>query len=803
MTFSGDLRYALRLLGRAPVFTISTILVVALGIGATTAVFSLVHAVLLKPLPYANAERLVVVWENNVVLKRPTNVINAANFLAWQERNRTFEDMAIFSPMRVNLTGSGEPEELEAMVVSSNLLGMVGARPVTGRVFSAGEDAEGASGVAIISDGLWARRFGRRDDILGQVVTLSDRPTTIVGVLPSTFEVLGQRADVWRPLVLTPANRLFRGRGFLALGLLAPGVSRDQAQADLESVAEGLVREQPDFNAGWSVNVVPLRVQLTTDIRPALLVLLGAVAAVLMIVCANLANLLLARASTRAREMAVRSALGAGTARLSRQLLTEVAVLIVAGGAAGLLLASWLQALIVTTARAQAPIPLLGEVSLDGPIVGFAAAATALTALLCGLAPLWTLRRASLVTSLRDGGRGTTEAGHGRLRAVLVVTEVTLAVALLAGAGLLVRSVLALQAVDPGFDPSRVLTMQVIRSAASPADAPRVARFHQDVVDRLGAIPGVTHAAGTVFLPLAGMGSATSFWMADRPEPSAADRPVADIRPVTPGYFRAMGIAMLAGRDFEAGDTPERPLVAVVNETFARRFSAGENPMGRRLTYSWDKPTTVEVVGVVGDVRLTTLDGEVRATVYLPNAQRTIPMMTYVMRTEGDPVSLAGTAVAAVRAMAPDQPVSQVRPLDEVVGRSLARPRIASTALLAFAVVALLLAAIGVYGVIAYSVSQRWTEFGVRLALGASPGAIRGMVIRRGVTLVILGLGLGLAAAFPLSRALESQLFGVRPLDWPTYGLVATVMAIVGLAASWVPAMRATRVDPVAALRAD
>lgn len=803
MTFAGDLRYALRLLGRAPVFTISTILVVALGIGATTAVFSLVYAVLLKPLPYANAERLVVVWENNVVRNRPTNVINGANFLAWKERNRTFEDMAIFSPTRVNLTGSGEPEELDAMVVSANLLTMVGARPVTGRVFSTGEDVEGAAGVALISDGLWARRFGRRDDILGQVVTLSDQPTTIVGVLPSTFEVLGQRADVWRPLVLTGPTRLFRGRGFLAMGLLAPGVTRDQAQADMESVAEGLVREQPDFNAGWSVNVVPLRTQLTTDIRPALLVLMGAVVAVLMIACANLANLLLARASTRAREMAVRSALGAGTTRLSRQLLTEVGVLIAAGGAAGLLLASWLQTLIVTTARAQAPVPLLGEVSLDGVVVGFAAGATALTALLCGLAPLWTLRHASLVTALRDGGRGTTEAGHGRLRSGLVVIEVTLAVALLAGAGLLVRSVLALQAVDPGFDASRVLTMQVIRSAASPADAPRVARFHQDVVDRLRTIPGVTHAAGTVFLPLAGMGSATSFWMADRPEPSAADRPVADIRPVTPGYFQAMGIAMLAGRDFEAGDTPERPLVAVVNETFARRFSTGDNPMGRRLTYSWDKPTTVEIVGVVEDVRLTTLDGEVRATVYLPNAQRTIPMMTYVMRTEGDPVSLAGPAVAAVRGIAPDQPVSQVRPLGEVVRRSLARPRIASTALLAFAAVALLLATIGVYGVIAYGVSQRWTEFGVRLALGASPGALRRMVIRRGVTLVMLGLLFGLAAAFPLSRALESQLFGVRPFDWPTYGLVAALMAIVGLTASWIPALRATRVDPVAALRAD
>ncbi len=794
-----DVRYALRLLVRTPVFAVSTILVLALGIGATTAAFSLVYALLLKPMPYANAERLVVVWENNVVRNRPTNVINAANFLAWKERNRTFEDLAIFIPSTVNLTSEGEPEEIEGMNVAANLLTMVGARPIVGRVFAPGEDEPGSEPAAIISEGLWVRRFGGRTDILGHTIPLNGQPTTIIGVLPSAFEVLGQRADVWRPLVLLPQHREFRGRGFASLGLLRPGVSRDQAQADMEAIAADLTREQPDFNSGWTVNVVPLRAQLTGVVRPALLVLFGAVLVVLLIACANLVNLLLARSVARQRELAVRAALGAGVVRLSRQLLTEVTLLVAAGGIVGLVLARGLQSLMVSTAREQAPIPLLGEVSLDLPVVAFAVTATAVTALLCGLAPLWGLRQASLVSSLRDGGRGTTDGGHGRLRSALVVAEVTLAVALLAGAGLLIRSVMALQAVDPGFVPSRVLTLRV----SLPGGDPHLAsRAHEDHVARLAALPGVRAAAGTVSLPLAGAGSATSFWMADRPEPAAADRPVADIRPVTPNYFRTMGIPMLAGRDFMAADEPERPLVAVVNETFARLFSPGDNPIGRRLTYSWGEPTTVEIVGVVGDVKLTALDGDVRGTVYLPNRQLPLPTMNYVLRTDGPPESVAGAAVAALRATMPDQPVT-VRTLESVLDRSLARPRVASAALAAFAAVALLLAAVGVYGVIAYGVSQRWAEFGVRLALGASPGAIQRMVLARGVRLVGAGIVLGLALAYPLSRALQSQLFGVRPFDWATYGGVALLIALVGAAASWIPSARATRVDPVAALRAD
>ncbi len=797
-TLIADIRYAVRLLSRAPVFTVSTVLILALGIGATTAVFSLVYALLLKPLPYANADRLMVVWENNIVRNRPTNVINAANFLAWKERNRTFEDLAIFTTSSVNLTGEGEPEELEGLNVAANLLGMVGAQPVAGRVFAGGEDEPEAERTAIISEGLWARRFGGRSDILGQTITLSGQPTTIIGVLPSAFEILGQRADVWRPLVLLPQHKLFRGRGFVSLGLLRTGVSRDQAQADMEAIAAALTREQPDFNSGWTVNVVPLRTQLTGAVRPALLVLFGAVLAVLLIACANLVNLLLSRSAARQRELAVRAALGAGTARLSRQLLTEVALLVLAGGAAGLGLARWLQSTMVSTARAEAPVPLLGEVGIDLPVAAFAVAATIVTAILCGLAPVWSLRQTSLVSSLRDGGRGTTDAGHGRLRSALVVVEVTLAVALLAGAGLLVRSVLALQAVDPGFDPARVLTVRV----TLPGGGDQAGRSHEEHVARFAALPGVRSAAGTVFLPLAGMGSATSFWMADKPEPAAADRPVADIRPVTPGYFRTMGIPMLAGRDFSAGDEPGRPLVAVVNETFARLHSPGENPIGRRLVYSWDQPTPVEIVGVVGDVKLTALDGEVRGTVYLPSLQRPIQMMTYVLRTDGPPSSVAGAAVTALRATAPDQPV-RVQTLDDVLGRSLARPRVTSTALGLFAAVALLLAAVGVYGVIAYSVSQRWTEFGVRLALGASPGDIQRMVLGRGVLLVGAGVALGLALAFPLSRALQAQLFGVGPFDWVTYGSVAVIIGLVGMAASWIPAIRATQVDPVSALRAD
>lgn len=801
-TLLSDLRHGARVLRRAPVFTVSTILVLTLGIGATTAVFGLINAMLFAPLPYANAERLMMVWEHNLPRNRSRNVINTGNFLTWQERNTSFEQMAIFTTSTANLTGRGDPEELTGITASANLLSMIGAQPVVGRLFDPGEDQPNRPATVIVSEGLWRRRLGGQPDVIGQTMMLNGEARTIVGVLPASFELLGLRADVWRPLVLTEVSRAFRGRSFLSVALLKPGLTRDRAQQEMTAIAAGLAREQPDFDAGWTVNVVPLREQLTGDIRPALLTAFAAAAVVLLIACANLMSLLLARATARQHELAVRSALGAGAGRLVRQMFTETALLVSAGGLLGLGLAAALQTWFVRTISTQAPLPLLGQIRLDTPVVMFAGVATAGTALLCGLWPALNARRLSLSASLRDGGRGVSSGRHGRLRAILVAAEVAASVVLLANAGLLVRSFTALQQVDPGFDPSQVLTLRVVRSAGSPEASRQAVQFHDRALDRLRQIPGVRAAAGTVFLPLAGLGSATSFWLEDRPQPEPANRPTAEIRPVTAGYFQTIGIPLLLGRDIASADAPDRPLVAVVNETFVRTFYPGASPLGQRLTYSWDRPTTVEIVGVVGDVKLTSLDGQVRSTVYLPIGQRAISMMSYVLRTAGEPAGVAGAAVAAVRELDGNQPIADVRSLDEVVARSLSRPRLTSVAIGAFAAIALLLAIIGVYGVVAYSVSQRLPEFGVRLALGAQPADVLRLVLRQGMVMVGIGVVAGLALAVPTSAALRSQLFGVAPGDPLTLAVTAALLMAVALIACYVPARRGSSVDPVQTLSA-
>lgn len=576
-TLVTDIKHGARVLLGTPIFSLSTILVLALGIGATTAAFGVIDALLFAPLPYANADRLMMVWEHNVARHAPRNVINGGNFYAWQERSRSFEQLAIFTPMTLNLTGRGDPEELRAMATSVNLLRVLGPQPLIGRLFEDGEDTPGAAGTAILSEGFWRRHFGGDSNALGQTIVLSGRPAVIIGVLPARFELLGQHADIWRPLVLDADERGFSGRAYLSLGLLKPGVTRDQAQHEMEAIAAGLAREQPEFDAGWTVNLVPLREQLTGDARPALLTLFVAAAAVLLIACANLVSLQLARAAARHHEMAVRAALGAGASRLVRQLLTETTLLVVAGGVLGVVVAAALQSLFVRTASAQSPLPLLGQIGVDSAVVSFAVLATGLTALLCGLWPALAVRRPSLTSTLREGGRGISAGSHGRLRALLVAAEVAAAVVLLAGAGLLIRSFVALQQVDPGFNPSHVLALRVIRPVSLPDTPARSAEINEAAVERLRQIPGVQAAAGTVFLPLAGMGSATTFWLEDRPRPGPGNLPGAEIRPVTSGYFHAIGIPLLAGRDISNNDRADRPLVAVVNETFARRFFTGDN----------------------------------------------------------------------------------------------------------------------------------------------------------------------------------------------------------------------------------
>ncbi len=736
-----DLKHGLRVLLRTPLFTICTIAALAIGIGATTALFSVVHALLLKPLPYRHADSLVVMWEHNLPRDRPRNVISPANFLAWRERSRSFEAMAAFTQNRVTLTGAGEPQELATLIVSANILDVLGVAPALGRGFLTGEDREGAPPVMLLSHAAWLRQFGGTAGVLGRQATINGEPVTIVGVMPRQFEIFGLPADAYLPFHLPPQVP-FRGRSLIGIGRLLDGVTRDQAQAEMEGVSAQLRTEQPDFNTGWTVNLVPMREQLVGDVRLAVLVLFGAVGAVLLIACGNIGSLMLTRAAGRRRELAIRSAIGAGTGRLLTQLLAESLLLSIAGGVFGILLAAWMLGGLAIWAGARLPIPLMSQVAIDPSVLAFAVIVTVLTTLICGLAPAVGATGGSLVTALRDGAPSVSGSRRGRLiRQSFVMAEIALALTVLCGAGLLGRSLLELQSVNPGFTADSALTLRVTLPQRSYADSNAQHAFYTRVIDGLRALPQVTSVGGASFLPLAGAGPGTSFWRADAPQPPPAERPVVDARPVTPGYFKAMDTRLLAGRDLSDGDTSDQDPVAVINETFARQIYPGDNPIGRRFILSLGNDKPHEIVGVVGDVKLASIEGEIRPTAYLSSRQYAFGLMTFVVRTTGDPARLGPSAVAVIRQIDPLLPVSAVRPLEEVFAESIARPRLTAAAMGVFAATALLLAALGVYGIVAYSVSQRAREFGIRVALGAQPGQIVGMVVGQNLRVVALGLG--------------------------------------------------------------
>lgn len=804
MTVLSDLRQAIRVLSRTPIFTLCTIAALAIGIGSTTALFSVVHTLLIKPLPYADADRLVVMWEHNLPRNRSRNVISPANYLEWKAPSQSFDRMAAFTQNRVTLTGSGEPEELPTIVVTADLFETLGVTPVLGRGFTAGEDQDGATRTLVLGYGLWTRRFGADPNVVGRTLTINGEPATVIGVMARGFEVLGTPADAYVPFRLGAAARRFSGRSIIGIGRLKPGISRDQAQVEMEGVMDGLRREQPDFNTGWTVNLVPLREQLVGDIRLAVLVLFGAVGAVLLIACGNIGSLMLTRASSRRRELAIRTALGAGTGRLVRQLLGESLLLSGAGGALGLLLAAWISTALAAWVSTRLPVPLLSQITIDPAVLVFAGFATVLTTLVCGLAPVFGATGDSVVMALRDGAPGLSGASRGRvMRQTFVVGEIALALTVLCGSGLLARSLWQLQSVRPGFSPESVLSLRVTLPNRTYTDSNAQHTFHARVIDGLRALPGVRAVGGTSFLPLAGVGPATSFWRADAPQPPPNERPVVDARPVTAGYFQAMEIPLLAGRDVADSDTNDRDPVAVINESFARQIYPGDNPIGRKFILNLGNDKPHEIIGVVGDVKLASVEGDVRPTAYLSSRQYAFGIMTYVVRTAGDPHALGPSAVRVIRDIDPLLPVSAVRSLDEVFAESIARPRMTAIAMGIFAGAALLLAALGVYGIVAYSVSQRAREFGIRVALGAHPAQIVRMVVRQNLTVVAIGLALGLACAIPATRLLQDLLFQVGPNDPSTFVAIASVLVAVAIVASYLPARRGTRIDPVVTLKAD
>jgi putative ABC transport system permease protein len=802
-TLLQDLRFAVRTLVERPGFTVVAALTIALGVGGTTAMFGVVDAVLLRPLPYPDPHRMVMLWT------RTTGAPQAAaawpEFVDWREMNRSFADLAAWRGQSVNLTGTAEPERVVGAFVSDRFFPLLGARPALGRTFTAEEtDPSTARPVAVLGHGLWQRRFGSDPAILGKSLVLNGQSHTVVGVLGPEFDGNDAPANGWfmgcdafLPISYFPNQKgLERGATeILVLGRLRPQVGLDAARTDMTLVARRLEQAYPDTHAGRGVEIVPLHEQIVGDMKPALLVLLGAVGLVLMIACANVANLLLARASQRRRELAVRAALGAGRTRLFRQLLTESALLAFLGGALGVLVGNWGIALLATVAP---PGVLPGSVALDSRVMAFALALTAATGLCFGLVPALQASRPDLEGVLKEAGRGGSDARGHRFRDALVVAEVTLSLVLLVGAGLLLRSAVALRHADLGFRPDHLLTAEFRLPPAKYPEPRAIAAFLRQALERIRAVPGIESAALVRAVPFSGNGGSTTYQVEGQPEPAKGREPVTQLNIVSPGYFRTLGIPWLRGRDFDEHDTADVPAVAIVNDTMARQLWPGIDPVGRRLRLR--EAGWVTVVGVVGDVRHSGPSEPPQPQVYTTHEQDPRIFACVVARTAGDPMAMAAPMRAALWSVDKDQPVWKVRALEELVTGSRGTARAMSLLVGVFAGVAVVLAGVGLYGVMTYAVSQRTREIGIRMALGAASGGVMRLVVGRALALTTLAIVLGAASAAALARLLGTLLFGVGPADPLTFLAAAAALATVGALAAYLPARRAARIDPMRAL---
>ena len=814
----GDLRQDVRLAGRtlrrSPGFTAVAVLTLALGIGATTAIFTVVDGVLLRPFGVADPDELVVLREYQEDepdwVSEGRSVVAPANFFDWRERSRSFSSMAYFVQWPRSLTGDGEPREVQVQLASANFFNTLGVRPLLGRGFlpeeddDVGETGLGIGQVAVLSHRLWQSRYGGDPGIVGRTLRIDGEPVEVVGVMGPDFRVLDQKPDLWVPMGLAPGNRTSQGRFLTAVGRLAPGVARETAEREMASIAEGLEAEFPDFNTGWGLALVPLREQVVGQVRPALLVLLGAVAMLLLIACTNVANLLLGRATARRREIAVRLSLGATRGRVVRQLLTESLVLAMIGGAVGITAAVIGTRALIRWLPESVQLPRLDAVSVDLRVLLVALGVTLLTGILFGLAPALVSSRTDLQSSLRDASRGSTGSrGAIRLRGGLVVAEVALAVMLLVGAGLLLRSFQKMQAVDTGMQSEGVLALRMSLGSDAYDSEDAMRGFLAQLLPELQGLPGV-QAVGTVsHLPLTDGKMGHIAYRPDRPAPQPGEEPGVDIRIVGGDYFPAQGIRLLRGRTFDPRDHADAAPTFIINEALAREQFPGEDPVGKRLVYPWPELIEGEIVGVVEDVHETSVTAEPAPALYRSFSQWTDSNLNVVIRTTGDPLALAGPVRDAVRGIDPALPVASVRTMDEVVGEATARSRMSSYLLVLFAGIALVLAAIGLYGIISYGVSQRRGEIGVRMALGADQGRILRLIVRQGLLLTAAGLAVGLVGAFALTRLLRSLLYEVAATDVATFVAVPLLLAAVALLASYLPASRAARLDAVTALRSE
>ena len=796
-----DLRYGVRMLVKNPGFALVAILTLALGIGVNTAIFSVINAVLLRPLPYEQPERITMVYSTNEkrgVRRNPFSYLNFADYRAGQQ---SFEAMAAYSEASAALSGE-QPEQIQGIATSTDIFKVLATNAAKGRTFNDEDEREGGAPVVVLSHGTWQRRFGSDPNIVGRQISLDGRSKTVVGVLPENFQFLfaSEQPEFYVPLDPKSEMNVQRGAIYLrVIGRLKPGVSIQQASAEMRTIAGRLSEQYKAENANRSVNLVPALEDMTSSLRPTLLVLLGAVGFVLLIACANVANLLLARAAGRGREIAIRVAHGASRLRIIRQLLTESMLLAIIGGLLGLLIAVWGVELL--SAVVPANIPRFDQTRVDFYVLGFTLLASVLTGLIFGLAPALQASRLDLNEALKEGGRSATGGRvRNRVRSFLIVSEVALSLVLLVGAGLLIKSFIELRNVNPGFDAQNSLTASVSLPSVKYDDDAKVLNFYRQTIERASQLSNVEAVGAIMPLPLGNNAMSISFTVDGRPEPPPGERQSSGARIITPGYFRAMGVPLIKGRVFTDEDKPESPKVIVINETLARRFFPGEDPLGKRLRLGMNN-INGEIVGVVGDVRHGSIDEEAGPEFYVPLAHVPIGDMAIVVRTKGgDPAQLAPTLRQLVREIDKDQPLFEVRTMTSLVSSSIARQRFSMTLVALFAVLALILASVGIFSVMSFLVTQRTHEIGIRMALGAQTSDVLRMVLKQGMFFTLIGLGVGLIAAFALTRLMGGLLFQVRATDPLTFIGVSLLLIIVALIACYIPARRATRVDPMRAL---
>jgi putative ABC transport system permease protein len=802
--FWQDLRYGFRSLLRNPGFCVVAILALALGIGPNTAIFTMVNAVLLKPLPLPEPHRVVMIW--GTILKSGFDQlpVSGADYIEWKRQATSFDQMAAafaIPEYGLNVSGTGEPERVPSALASKEFLPALGIKPIAGRNFLPEEDRPGGAPAVLIGNAFWQRRFHSDPAAIGHTLTVDGIPRTIVGVVPHE---LGEMvaADLWLPTAIDPNNPERKNHNYGIVALLKQGVTVAQARAEMSVIAQRLERAYPATNTGWGITLFPMAEMFTGRIRPVLMILLGGVGLLLLIACANLASLLLARAATREKEIAVRAALGAGRSRIVRQLLTESLVLAMAGGLLGLLLAVWS----VRALRSVVPdmFPLLQHMSVDLPVLTFTLGLSIITGLLFGVVPAWKSSYADLNTTLKEaGGRSESAGGSHRVRSVLLASEVALAVLLSVSAGLLIRSFVRVTSVSPGVHVAHILTMSLTLPDVKYDTPIKRANFYQNLMERLQTVPGVRSTGAVMFLPLrVSMLSfrigVNGFQIKGRPPVAPGQEPMADYRIATPGYFNTIGIAVRKGRLFDQHDDQDAKRVALINEAMVGRHFPLENPLGQQITTGG---ATMEIVGVVADAKLYGLDAPIEPAIYVPHIQHPAVSMGLVVQTQGDPTALAEAVRREILKLDPEQPVSSVRTMESVLSDSLMLRRVSMLMLAVFASLALTLATVGIYGLTSYSVSRRTHEIGLRVALGASQAEILRLVVVRGLVISLIGAAIGLAAALQLTRALSGMLYGVTPTDPLVFAGVPLLLVAVSLIASYVPARKATRIDPLVALR--